>query len=161
MPKKPIQPYAQHFLDLLESAYRGRAWHGPALKSTLKGLTVIEALFRPKPHTHNIWEIALHCAYWKYRVMRQLTNVPCPRFPLRGTNWFSRTDGNASQWNSEMQILDQQHKHLQAVVLALPSARLGLPEITHLVNGIALHDAYHAGQVKLIRRYQASRKHPP
>jgi hypothetical protein len=161
MPVKPINSYAHLFIDMLDSAYQGKAWHGPALKSTLRGLTVVEALFRPEPRVHNIWEIALHSAYWKYRVVRQLTSGPYPRFPLRGTNWFSRTGGIASQWNSEMKILDEQHKNLQAVIVTLPSTRLGLPEIAHLVSGIALHDTYHAGQVKLIRRYQSSRKHQP
>ncbi|HWZ44392.1 MAG TPA: DinB family protein [Candidatus Saccharimonadales bacterium] len=161
MPKKSIQSHAHLFLDLLDSSYQGKAWHGPALKSTLKGLTIAEALFRPKPHTHNIWELALHCAYWKYRVVRQLVQVPCPRFPLRGANWFPRTGGTASQWNDERKILDQQHKSLQAAILALPPARLQLPEIAHLVGGIALHDTYHAGQVKFIRRYRSSKKRQP
>ena len=161
MPTQLIQPYARLFLDILDSAYQGKAWHGPSLKSTLRSLTIVEALFRPKPHTHNIWEITLHCAYWKYRVVRQLVKGRCPRFPLRGTNWFPRIDGTGSQWNSEINILEQEHRNLQAAILALPSARLKLPEIAHLLSGIALHDTYHAGQVKFIRRYQSSKTRQP
>ena len=61
-------------LELLDQAYGSkRAWHGTALRGALRGVTPGRALRRPGPGRHNIWELVLHIAYWKYAVTQLLT----------------------------------------------------------------------------------------
>ena len=60
-------------LALLDEAFERKAWHGPNLKGALRGITAREAAWRPAPGSHNIWELVLHAAYWKYAVRRMLT----------------------------------------------------------------------------------------
>jgi DinB family protein len=153
MRKDKTEPYSRLFLAVVDSAYRGAAWHGPALRNTVRDLTATEALYQLRAGGHNIWELVLHCAYWKYRIGRSLSERPSSRFPLRGTNWFVRDPRSADSWNEEVLILDEQHERLREAILALSPARLASPATSHLVHGIAMHDAYHAGQIKLIRRY--------
>ena len=59
-------------LQLIDEAYEKRAWQGTNLRGSLRGLTAQEAAWRPAPERHNIWEIVLHAAYWKYIVHRRL-----------------------------------------------------------------------------------------
>ena len=59
-------------LAALEEAYKGPAWHGPSLRAALKGIDAKQAAKRQGPGRHNIWELAIHAAYWKFAVRRQL-----------------------------------------------------------------------------------------
>jgi DinB superfamily len=68
-------PEIHVLLRLLEEAFQKQAWHGPNLKGSLRGLTAEQAAWRPDPTRHNIWELAVHCAYWKYAVRRKLTGA--------------------------------------------------------------------------------------
>ncbi|GBC78834.1 hypothetical protein HRbin09_00042 [bacterium HR09] len=60
---------------LLDQAYDHRSWHGPNLLGSLRGVSWKRALERPGPQRHCIWEIVLHCAYWKYVALRKLPPV--------------------------------------------------------------------------------------
>src|SRR2546428_8378576 len=73
---------------ILDDAYERKAWHGTNLRGSLRGVTAQEALWRPGPGRHNIWELAVHCAYWKYTVRRRLTGEKRGSFPRRGSNWL-------------------------------------------------------------------------
>jgi hypothetical protein len=75
-------------LGLLDEAYDRPAWHGPNLRGALRGLSAEAARWRPGPGKHCIWELALHCAYWKYAVRQRLFGGRRGAFPRKGSNWF-------------------------------------------------------------------------
>jgi len=95
---------------LLDQAYDHKAWHGTNLRGSLRGLTVDEASWRPARARHNIWEIALHTAYWKYTVRRRLLGEKRGSFALKGNNWFPRSarDGE-NTWRSDTALLEEEH----------------------------------------------------
>ncbi|HJS59272.1 MAG TPA: hypothetical protein VKA01_14315 [Vicinamibacteria bacterium] len=53
-------------LGLLDEAFDKKAWHGTNLRGSVRGLDARTAAWRPGPRRHNIWELAVHAAYWKY-----------------------------------------------------------------------------------------------
>ncbi len=59
-------------LDNLDDAYNKMAWHGPNLRGAIRGVPVTQAVWRPHPKRHNITEIRVHDAYWKYAARRRL-----------------------------------------------------------------------------------------
>ncbi len=77
-------------VGLLDQAFDHKAWHGTNLKGALRGMTAAEAAWRPDEGRHNVWEIAVHCAYWKYAVWRRLTGAKRGSFAMKGSNWFAR-----------------------------------------------------------------------
>ncbi len=77
-------------VHLLDEAFDRKAWHGPNLWGSVRGLSAEEAAWRPSPGRHSIQELALHCAYWKYAVRRKLTGEKRGSFPLKGSNFFPR-----------------------------------------------------------------------
>ena len=79
---------SQFLLTLLDEAFDKRSWHGPNLRASLRGVTAADAAWRPRPAAHNIWELALHAAYWKYVVLRKVTGAKRGGFPLPGSNFF-------------------------------------------------------------------------
>ena len=69
---KKVKNQTQLFLQLIDEAYKNRAWHGTNLRGSIRGLSAQQAAWRPAPTRHNIWEIVVHTAYWKYVVRRRL-----------------------------------------------------------------------------------------
>lgn len=141
-------------LAALDEAFDKKSWHGPNLRGSIRGVTAAQAAWRPAPERHNIWELTVHCAYWKYVVRRKLTGEKRGSFVLKGSNFFKRPEElSEAAWKKDLQILDKEHHTLRVTVADLnlgpkPSATL------HLVRGAAAHDIYHAGQVRLLRRLQ-------
>jgi DinB superfamily len=141
-------------LTLLDEAYEKKTWHGPNLKQAIRGVTVEQAAWRPAPGAHNIWEETLHAAYWKYVVRRRIEGAKRGSFALKGSNFFPRPeDGRANEaaWKADRDLLEREHRSLRAAVAqVLPTPR-GAKLLRHLY-GVACHDVYHAGQIRLLRR---------
>ncbi len=151
-------------LRILDEAYEKKAWHGPNLKGTLRGVGVQEAAWRPAPDRHNVWELALHAAYWKYAGWRRLTGEKRGAFPVKGSNWFARPESPTEKaWRADLALLDEQHRRFRSAVAKIPARRLSAEprgskhRIDTLVYGIAAHDVYHAGQIQLVKRLYRDR----
>ena len=150
-------------LDLIDQAFDHRSWHGTNLKGSIRGLTARDAAWRPAPGRHNIWEIVVHAAYWKYAVRRRLTGEQRGSFPLKGSNWFVRSGDDEKVWRVDLRLLIEQHTALRAAVSEVRSEKLnrrapgGTTTNLALITGIAAHDLYHAGQVQLLKKLRGSR----
>jgi hypothetical protein len=144
-------------LALLDEGYSRKTWHGPNLRQSLKGVSARQAAWRPAPGRHNIWELALHSAYWKYAVRRRIEGGKRGSFILKGSNFFSRPEeGKATEaaWRADLALLKREHKELEDAirrVLKTPRAKKLFPSL----YGVAFHDIYHAGQIRLLRRLMA------
>jgi hypothetical protein len=156
-----MKRHSLHLLHTFDQAYDRQSWHGTNLKGSLRGLTAARAARRPGPRRHNIWELAVHAAYWKYAVWRQLTGARRGTFPLAGSNWFERpTREHSGQpaWRRDLALLEDMHHQLRSAIASLSPRELGqrAPGSKYtrvfLVEGIAAHDLYHAGQIQLIKR---------
>ena len=146
-------------LFLLDTAYDHRSWHGTSLRGALRGVSPKQAAWRPAANRHNIWELVVHAAYWKYAVWRRLTGAKRGSFALGGSNWTSRPQRmTVPAWRSDVALLDDTHRALRAAVASLrPTDLRKAPKgstVTNLalVTGIAAHDLYHAGQIQLLKR---------
>jgi hypothetical protein len=158
-------------IDSLNEAYRGPAWHGPSLRAALRGLDGRQATLRPGAGRHNCWELAVHAAFWKYAVRRRLVGGKQAAFPHPGSNFFERPSREetasasslAKAWKQDLALLDKAHEELCATVAALSPASLNRPSRGHrqtprfMIEGIAMHDVYHAGQIQLLRRLLSKR----
>ena len=145
-------------LSVIDQAYDRKSWHGTNLRGSIRGLTPDQAVWRPHPDRHNIQELVVHAAYWKYAVWRRLSRSKRGAFPLKGSNFFPRHQADAGQWRQDVALLEQMHRQLRATISALPASALSKPlpnsDVTHvaLITGIAAHDLYHAGQIQLLKR---------
>jgi hypothetical protein len=146
----------QVLLDVLEEGYWKKTWHGPNLKQSLRGLTAKQAAWRPEAGRHNIWEETLHAAYWKYDVRRILEGGKRGSFVLEGSNFFVRPErGKATEaaWKADKDILESEHERLREAVKKVLSGG-SAEKVARLIYGVAFHDIYHAGQIRLLRRLQ-------
>ena len=148
----------QQLLDMVDQGYDHKSWHGTNLRGSLRGLTATQVVWRPEPGRHNIWELTLHAAYWKYVVWRRLTNAQHGSFPIKGSNWFERNEADDKAWRSDLALLGRMHRSVRDAVAALPAKQIYTKpagsKVSNfaLISGIAAHDFYHAGQIQLLKR---------
>ena len=156
-----MSPEIAQLVAILDQAYNKTSWHGTNLRGSLRRVTPVQAAWRPSAQRHNIWEIAVHAAYWKYAVARRLTGGTRGSFPLKGSNWFRRPEGAAADaaWKQDVQLLDDMHTALRNAVIQLspndlPKSPPGKKVSNFaLLSGAAAHDLYHAGQIQLLKRF--------
>lgn len=152
-------------LRSIDEAFDRHSWHGTNLRGAIRGLDLRQAVWRPGTGRHNVWELVLHAAYWKYAARRRLTGEKRGSFALAGSNWFaSPARPTEGEWKKAVALLVEEHRRLRLVIAALVAADLdrvsGRGRVSHgaLVRGIIAHDLYHAGQIQLLKRLQPARK---
>ena len=148
-------------LAAIDEAYDKRSWHGTNLRGSLRGVTSEQAAWRVGEGRHNIWELTVHAAYWKYDIRRRLNGDMSSAFTLEGGNFWSRPlEGSAALWKTDLALLHREHKSLREAVQNFPVKRWtlkapGKPFLFEgLVRGVAAHDLYHAGQIQLLKKLQ-------
>jgi hypothetical protein len=162
-PGKRPGPRVSVLLGLLDEAFEGRSWHGTNLRGSLRRLDPGQAAWRPGPGRHNIWEIVVHAAYWKYAVRRRLSGEKRGSFAVAGSNWFRRpVEVTLPALRADVKLLVAEHRELRRHVAALDdralaSSRGGRYPLEKLIRGAAAHDLYHAGQIQLLKRLLPSR----
>jgi uncharacterized damage-inducible protein DinB len=152
-------PSDNQLLFLLDTAYNRVSWHGTNLRGSIRGVSPRLAAWRPGRGRHNIWELVVHAAYWKYVAWRRMTSATRGSFPLDGSNWFERRQQSTlAAWRADIEVLDQAHRTLRSAVASLNPRHLDRPlakgntTTRALVTGVAAHDFYHAGQIQLLKR---------
>lgn len=143
----------------LEQAFDHRSWHGTNLFGSIRGISPEQAAWRPAAERHNVWEIIVHAAYWKYSVYRRLVDEAKGSFPLKGSNWFPRPiEATSAELKADIRLLRDFHNKLLAGVHQFKPKRLDDRPVgskvtfRDLIVGVAAHDLYHAGQIQLLKR---------
>ena len=147
---------------MLAEAWAGPAWHGPPLRSIVRELGADLGWRRPAGASHSPWEILLHMAYWEYRVTRRITGVR-GRFPRGPANWPAAPDSaDEERWVADVALLEGVHAEFMAVVATLTDRDLhrqvGRHTIEESLRGIAAHDLYHGGQMRMLARMRSGER---
>ena len=146
----------QRILDLVDRAYRAKAWHGPALLETLAGVTPALAAKRPLRGAHSIWELVEHVASWYDIVATRIEGgkpVVTPEL-----NFPKVPRPTPAAWKASLRRLARAHTRFRSAVAAFPVVRLGRKRAgtgqtwNVLIHGQIQHALYHAGQIAMLRR---------
>ncbi len=147
--------------DELRRDQQSDPWHGPPARQVLEGVTAAAARARPIPGAHSIWELVLHLIAWRGEVARRVDGGE-PAEPAEG-DWPVVTDSSEAAWARTRSRLEESHDRLAAALRRLPEGRLDEPvsrtrdagngvSYYVMLHGVAQHDAYHLGQVSLLKR---------
>jgi uncharacterized damage-inducible protein DinB len=150
-------------IDQINRAHHGDPWHGSPVKAILEGVTHEQAARRPPNGTHSIWELVLHMSGWRNEVARRAKGEPAAE-PAAG-DYPDVGDPTPARWQAALAALDASHAALATVVRGLSDDDLLKPTndprnrplgtgVTYyeLLHGIVQHDAYHAGQLAILKR---------
>jgi uncharacterized damage-inducible protein DinB len=148
-------------LDQLHRAYEGPAWHGPALREILAGVTYRAAARRPIPGAHSIWELVLHITVWISVPTERIIGAEIPTLPP-DRDWPAAPEPTESGWRLALDGLAQAQRELETEVRKLTDDRLSekvMGEVPYsiyaMLHGVAQHTLYHAGQIAVLKKAAA------
>ncbi|MGZ4733935.1 MAG: DinB family protein [Terriglobales bacterium] len=149
--------------DQIRRAFEGNAWHGDSLLELLADVNAKTAAAKPIKNAHSIWELLMHIAAWDDAARRRAGGEALELSDEQ--NFPSVKDVSEAAWRQAVQSAKQTHNELIKAVAAFPDSRLqdqvpGKTEKYHnffyLFSGIVQHELYHAGQVALLKKFQAA-----
>jgi uncharacterized damage-inducible protein DinB len=147
---------AEIVADEIERAVAGGAWHGPALAEHLAHVTAEEAIQRPIPRAHNIWELVLHLTSWANIVHRRMSGGQVE--PFEGEDWPIAHPQGEPEWTAARTALARSYEQVRELAARLGDAELsakvpgGERSIAGMLHGLAQHAAYHGGQIALLKK---------
>lgn len=159
MPPSEIRAIA----DQLARAHDGDAWYGAPTMEVLRGITAEQAVQRPIPRAHTIWELVLHITSWQREVLRRL-RTGIAREPESG-DWPLPPDTSDDAWRAAVEDLEAVHRELLADIERFPAdtlhtligegrdAPLG-SGVTYyvLLHGIVQHNLAHTAQISILKK---------
>lgn len=133
----------------------------PPLADALNGVTREQALWKPEGRAANsIWETVNHLTYYKERLLQKLKGLPQTNHADNNDGTFTVTESGEGAWEQTVQRLKDAHAGLREIIEALGEGAYDWGGSGHApgeeVMSLILHDAYHTGQIVLIRKLQGS-----
>ena len=141
----------------LKEIFEGEAWHGPAVLEVIRAVTAKAASAHPISTAHSIWEIVLHVTATYKLVLRRIEGNDAQLTPEQ--DWPKPPSPTESNWKAAVDSLRQTNRQLRQAVVRFNARKLGQPLVgkppysayTQFI-GITQHDAYHAGQIALLKK---------
>ena len=157
----PSEP--SRIIDQLVHAHTGDPWHGSPVVAVLKGVTAEQAAQRPPNGAHSIWELVLHMTGWRNEVAARITGKTAGE--PEGGDYPAIGKPTTERWTAALEALDAAHRRLVDMTRGLSEEQLWRPTkdsrtdptgtgatAYELLHGIVQHDAYHAGQIAILKR---------
>ena len=152
----------------IKRAVTGPMWHGPSLDELLASVSSDQAVARPIPGAHSIWEIVLHVTAWaeiaRARLNGQRTDDPAPDEDWPPVSGSVPGSDPGTSWQAALERLRDSHRALATDTRRLdPSAfddKVAGADysVSNLLHGVIEHDTYHGGQIALLKRALEARQ---
>jgi uncharacterized damage-inducible protein DinB len=146
----------KRFFSELKSIYYANAWHGPALKEVLAGVTAAQAATKPITNGHSIWELILHIIGWNGVFLLALAGKSVTA-PEQG-DFPAVNDTSEEAWQKLLGQLDQDYEKLLNAVSSLTEEQLNQKALGKdynlrlMLRGTINHNIYHTGQIALLKK---------
>jgi uncharacterized damage-inducible protein DinB len=147
----------------LDATLGGDPWYGTAVSRILDGVDAGHAAAHPVKGGHSIWELVAHMTGWVNETNRRLLGG-VHGTPVEG-DWPKVGSTTPESWTAALSRLREAHDNLARTLVAIGDTDLdrqvagdqtdatGQPVTCHqTVVGLLQHDAYHAGQIALLKK---------
>jgi len=141
---------------LFSDLFDGSPWIDVNIMNTLDEVSAKEAATKPFPNFNSIWEIVNHLIGWRDTVLKRIQgeNIESPE-----NNYFSFIrDRSESSWQqTKERFRESQLQWLKAIKKFKRKDLDTRHEFSsfsnyELLQGILQHDAYHLGQIRLMKK---------
>lgn len=143
--------------DQLRRAFSGVAWHGPAIRELLAGVTAAQARARPLASAHTIWEIVLHIETWLNAALDGAGGVPLPKSLAAEKDW-PVPSSDTEAWALATDRMCETAERLAKAIEGFSDARLQENvsgrryDFYFLFHGVVQHSLFHGGQIAMLKR---------
>lgn len=134
----------------------------PPLRMALDGVDSIQAAWKPEGHGGNsIWETVSHLTYYKQWLLHRVKGWAPVAAMGANSDTFAVTATGEEAWQAAVAKLQSVHASLREAIethdgQALPNVNGGESDFQKYIMSLILHDAFHTGQIILVRKLQGS-----
>jgi uncharacterized damage-inducible protein DinB len=148
--KKPVTVKSV-LLQQLKDTHTNSNWFVCA-NVAVAGLTAEQANWTDGKGNHSVGQLTYHIWYWNKRNLDKMKGEKLEKFS--GNNDETFNDFDAKSWNETVQKMDAVLTELEKIVENADEAKL--KEIAPTIANISAHNAYHIGEIVMVRKEQGS-----
>lgn len=150
-------------LGQFAACYDKNAWF-VAIKNALEGVTAEQAAWKPAGVDNSIWEIVSHLNFYNYAYVERFKGLTY-EYPVDDNDaTFTAPEGAADEaWAAEAARLDAILTEFRELIEGADESKFdetvsgeNPAKWKALISNINTHNAYHGGQILLLRKLQGS-----
>lgn len=134
-----------------------------AVKNALAGVTAAQAAWKPAGADNSIWETVSHLNFYNFAYVERFRGIDY-EYPVNDNDaTFTAGSVDENEWTAEVERLAAILSEFRNLIAGADEAKFDAPVSTSnqtkwatLILNIAAHNAYHAGQIVLLRKLQDS-----
>ncbi|CAN5716605.1 hypothetical protein BH10BAC3_BH10BAC3_17260 [soil metagenome] len=139
----------------LEALQTGDCWLGYNASEILDSIDHNMAQVKGYRQGNSIWQIVNHIAFWRQLVARCL--IEMKRIEGTETGMDAPATGSIAEWKQTLDRFNDSFEQLKTAILNFDESMLFQPvggkgSYYHLITGSIQHDAFHLGQVMMLKR---------
>ena len=142
-------------LKLFADLQHGDCWVGTNFKEALQGVDAVKAAATISAECNSIWQLTTHLIYWRTTVVNRLKgsdDLP----PFR--DFFIPDALTEANWKQTLLDFESTYHALRNAIQYIKDEQLDKPSpkpgqsFYQLIMGCLQHDAYHLGQIVLLKK---------
>ena len=138
-------------LEQLRSTHNKAEWFVP-VNTAVDGLTAEQAAWTDGKGNHSVGQLAYHIWFWDKEELSKFKGEPPVKYSGKNDDTFNNYD--PKKWNETVKLLDQVLTDWEQAVAAASDAKVS--EWASGVAHISAHNAYHIGEIVMVRKEQGS-----
>jgi hypothetical protein len=149
--QKPAPTLKSALLQQLKDTHTNSNWF-VCVDVALAGVTPEQANWTDGKGNHSVGQLAYHIWFWNDRNLRRLKGEDAGKFSGNNDETFDKFD--AKSWSETVQKLDAALTELERMVENADETKL--KAIAPTIANINTHNAYHIGEIVMVRKEQGS-----
>jgi uncharacterized damage-inducible protein DinB len=149
--KKPPATLKGVLLEQLRSTHNQAEWFVPA-NTAVEGLTPEQAAWTDGKGNHSVGELTYHLVFWNKQSLAKFKGETPEKFSGNNDETFNKFDKN--KWTETARELDQVLTDWENAVNSADDAKL--KDWYSTIAHIGTHNAYHIGEIVMVRKEQGS-----
>ena len=145
-------------VKLFADLQHGDCWIGNNFKEVLHGINAEKAIENIEGKTNSTWQLVAHITYWRTSVVNRLTGSNNPP-PFQ--DFLLPDNCNEESWRQALHDFEAAYHLLRNAIHHFNEENLDKPSpkkeqtFYELMLGCLQHDAYHLGQLMLLKKVTA------
>jgi uncharacterized damage-inducible protein DinB len=134
-----------------------------AVKNALEDVNVEQACWKPTDDVNCIWETLAHLTYYNYAYVQRFNGVGYEYDVSSNDETFSVGEYVETEWQAEIARFNAVMTEFRDLISTADEPKFAQPVSAEnqtkwatLILNIASHNAYHAGQIVLLRKLQGN-----
>jgi uncharacterized damage-inducible protein DinB len=153
----------ESILKQFATCYDENGWF-VAVRNVLEGVTAEQAAWKPEGTNNSIWESLAHITFYNNAYVQRFKGIDYKYSITDNDETFEAPkQPTEAEWNAEVSKFDSVMRELRALIDAADESKLSeqvsetnTASWAELLSNINAHNAYHGGQMLLIRKLQGS-----